>query len=47
MQNQYFRILALSATPGNKIDNVHEVSKFNAIYRYLILLKIDFKKHIF
>ncbi|XP_077280800.1 FA complementation group M [Temnothorax americanus] len=24
-QNQYFRILALSATPGNKIDNVHEV----------------------
>ncbi|KAL6266593.1 hypothetical protein P5V15_003439 [Pogonomyrmex californicus] len=25
IQNQYFRILALSATPGNKIDNVHEV----------------------
>ncbi|KAL6427471.1 hypothetical protein ACFW04_008766 [Cataglyphis niger] len=24
-QNQYFRILALSATPGNKIDNVHEI----------------------
>ncbi|KYN11617.1 PREDICTED: Fanconi anemia group M protein [Trachymyrmex cornetzi] len=24
-QNQYFRILALSATPGNKLDNVHEV----------------------
>ncbi|KAL0100188.1 hypothetical protein PUN28_019546 [Cardiocondyla obscurior] len=24
-QNQYLRILALSATPGNKIDNVHEV----------------------
>ncbi|EFN84892.1 Fanconi anemia group M protein [Harpegnathos saltator] len=24
-QNKYFRILALSATPGNKIDNVHEV----------------------
>ncbi|XP_018404700.1 PREDICTED: Fanconi anemia group M protein [Cyphomyrmex costatus] len=24
-QNQHFRILALSATPGNKIDNVHEV----------------------
>ncbi|EZA57930.1 Fanconi anemia group M protein [Ooceraea biroi] len=25
MRNQYFRILALSATPGNKMDNVHEV----------------------
>lgn len=24
-QNQYFRILALSATPGNKIANVHQV----------------------
>ncbi|XP_011685294.1 PREDICTED: Fanconi anemia group M protein isoform X2 [Wasmannia auropunctata] len=24
-ENQYFRILALSATPGNKIDKVHEV----------------------
>lgn len=24
-QNQYFRILALSATPGNKMDNVHEI----------------------
>ncbi|XP_025986160.1 Fanconi anemia group M protein isoform X2 [Solenopsis invicta] len=24
-KNQYFRVLALSATPGNKIDNVHEV----------------------
>ncbi|CAL1688362.1 unnamed protein product [Lasius platythorax] len=25
MQSQFFRILALSATPGNKMDNVHEV----------------------
>ncbi|KAG7201536.1 hypothetical protein KM043_004287 [Ampulex compressa] len=24
-KNEYFRVLALSATPGNKIDNVHEV----------------------
>ncbi|XP_043265489.1 ATP-dependent DNA helicase MPH1 [Colletes gigas] len=24
-KNQYFRVLGLSATPGNKIDNVHEV----------------------
>ncbi|XP_070164974.1 DEAD-box ATP-dependent DNA helicase Fancm [Polyergus mexicanus] len=24
-QNQYFRILALSATPGNRMDNVHEI----------------------
>ncbi|XP_036140271.1 Fanconi anemia group M protein [Monomorium pharaonis] len=24
-QNPHFRVLALSATPGNKIDNVHEV----------------------
>ncbi|XP_017889156.1 uncharacterized protein LOC108630379 [Ceratina calcarata] len=24
-KNQYFRVLALSATPGNKIGNVHEV----------------------
>ncbi|XP_076246163.1 FA complementation group M [Calliopsis andreniformis] len=24
-KNQYFRVLALSATPGNKLDNVHEV----------------------
>ncbi|CAK9799536.1 Fanconi anemia group M protein [Anthophora plagiata] len=26
-KNQTFRVLALSATPGNKIDNVHEVLK--------------------
>lgn len=31
MQNQYFRILALSATPGNKMDNVHEVRTLNII----------------
>ena len=24
-KNKYFRVLGLSATPGNKIDNVHEV----------------------
>ncbi|XP_066582516.1 DEAD-box ATP-dependent DNA helicase Fancm [Prorops nasuta] len=26
-KNQYFRVLALSATPGNKLDKVHEILK--------------------
>lgn len=41
MQSQFFRILALSATPGNKMDNVHEVSNNSMLYIYIYLFLLE------
>ena len=36
-QNQYFRVLGLSATPGGKLDDVQEVRRLNSVYNFVVI----------